>query len=97
MWLPNTDPSGSGLILNTRFKGQEAAAADAPAHAHLGILGVVGFLMKDLAANPPRVLLLEVAAIDLLGQHLGQAPARELGGAVDALGVVTVGAPEDAG
>ena len=52
MWLPNTDPSGSGLILNTRFKGQEAAPADAPMHAHLGILGVVGFLMKDLAANP---------------------------------------------
>jgi pimeloyl-ACP methyl ester carboxylesterase len=52
MWLPNTDPSGSGLILNTRFKGQEGAPADAPMHAHLGILGVVGFLMKDLAANP---------------------------------------------
>ena len=23
MWVPNTDPSGSGLILNSRFKGQE--------------------------------------------------------------------------
>jgi pimeloyl-ACP methyl ester carboxylesterase len=52
MWLPNTDPSGSGLILNTRFKGQEGAPDGAPMHAHLGILGVVGFLMKDLAANP---------------------------------------------
>ena len=52
MWLPNTDPSGSGLILNARFRGQEGAAADAPMHAHLGILGVVGFLMKDLSANP---------------------------------------------
>jgi tannase/feruloyl esterase len=52
MWLPNTDPSGSGLILNTRFKGQEGAPDNAPMHAHLGILGVVGFLMKDLAANP---------------------------------------------
>jgi len=52
MWLPNTDPSGSGLILNGRFKGQEGAPDNAPMHAHLGILGVVGFLMKDLAANP---------------------------------------------
>src|SRR6185295_2415726 len=38
MWLPNTDPSGSGLILNARFREQEGAAADAPMHAHLGIL-----------------------------------------------------------
>ena len=29
MWLPNTDPSGSGLIADTRFRGQEGAAADA--------------------------------------------------------------------
>jgi hypothetical protein len=52
MWLPNTDPSGSGLILPTRFKGQEGAAADAPPHSHLGVLGVTGFLMKNPGANP---------------------------------------------
>jgi hypothetical protein len=52
MWVPNTDPSGSGLILPTRFKGQEGAAADAPLHSHLGVLGVTGFLMKNLGANP---------------------------------------------
>ena len=52
MWLPNTDPSGSGLISPTRFKGQEGAAPDAPNHSHLGILGVTGFLMQDLSANP---------------------------------------------
>jgi len=52
MWVPNTDPSGSGLILNARFKGQEGAADTSPMHAHLGIAGVVGFLMKDLSANP---------------------------------------------
>ena len=52
MWLPNTDPSGSGLISPTRFKGQEGAAPDAPHHSHLGILGVTGFLMQDLSANP---------------------------------------------
>jgi hypothetical protein len=52
MWLPNTDPSGSGLILPARFRGQEGAAADAPMHSHLGVLGVTGFLMKDVKANP---------------------------------------------
>jgi pimeloyl-ACP methyl ester carboxylesterase len=52
MWLPNTDPSGSGLIADRRFKGQEGAEADAPVHAHLGVLGVTGFLMRDLSANP---------------------------------------------
>ena len=52
MWLPNTDPSGSGLILPARFRGQEGAADDAPMHSHLGVLGVTGFLMRDLTANP---------------------------------------------
>ena len=52
MWVPNTDPSGSGLILDARFTGQEGAAADAATHSHLGILGVTGFLMKNLSANP---------------------------------------------
>jgi hypothetical protein len=52
MWLPNTDPSGSGLILGSRFREQEGAPADAPMHSHLGVLGVTGFLMKDLSANP---------------------------------------------
>jgi len=51
MWVPNTDPSGSGLILDARFAGQEGAPYGAM-HTHLGILGVTGFLMKDLAANP---------------------------------------------
>ena len=52
MWVPNTDPSGSGLIADARYRGQEGAAADAAMHSHLGILGVTGFLMRDLAANP---------------------------------------------
>ncbi len=52
MWVPNTDPSGSGLIERARYAGQEGAAPDAPMHAHLGVLGVTGFLMQDLAANP---------------------------------------------
>jgi feruloyl esterase len=52
MWTPTTDPSGSGLIAATRFRGQEGAAPDAALHTHLGVLGVTGFLMRDLAANP---------------------------------------------
>jgi feruloyl esterase len=52
MWVPNTDPSGSGLILNARFKGQEGAAENAQNHSHLGVLGVTGFLMKNTRANP---------------------------------------------
>ena len=52
MWVPNTDPSGSGLILDGRFRGQEGADDNSPVHAHLGVLGVTGFLMKNLSANP---------------------------------------------
>jgi hypothetical protein len=52
MWVPNTDPSGSGLILPARFRGQEGAAADTPMHRHLGVIGVTGFLMQDPTANP---------------------------------------------
>jgi pimeloyl-ACP methyl ester carboxylesterase len=52
MWVPTTDPSGSGLLVNARFKGQEGAAATAQNHSHLGVLGVTGFLMKNPAANP---------------------------------------------
>ncbi|HEY2380158.1 MAG TPA: tannase/feruloyl esterase family alpha/beta hydrolase [Terriglobia bacterium] len=52
MWVPNIDPSGSGLIMNARFNGQEGAPENAPNHSHLGVLGVTGFLMKDIHANP---------------------------------------------
>jgi len=52
MWVPTTDPSGSGLILPNRFRGQEGAPENAPMHSHLGVLGVTGFLMKNVNANP---------------------------------------------
>jgi pimeloyl-ACP methyl ester carboxylesterase len=52
MWVPTTDPSGSGLIENARYRGQEGAAETARNHSHLGALGVTGFLMKNPAANP---------------------------------------------
>jgi feruloyl esterase len=52
MWVPNTDPAGSGLIADRRFRGQEGASDNAPMHSHLGVLGVTGFLMQNLSANP---------------------------------------------
>jgi len=51
MWLPGTDPGGSGLIVTSRYRGQEGAAANAAMFTHLGILGVTGFLFQNLAAN----------------------------------------------
>ena len=51
MWLPNNDPSGSGLIAKTRYRGQAGAAEDAPIFSHVGTLGATGFLMHDLDAN----------------------------------------------
>ena len=52
MWFPNTDPSGSGLIESRRYKGQEGAAENAPLHSQMGVLGVTGFLMRDVKADP---------------------------------------------
>jgi hypothetical protein len=52
MWLPNTDPSGSGLIANARVRGQEGAAENAANYGWIGVLGVTAFLMQDLKANP---------------------------------------------
>jgi feruloyl esterase len=52
MWAPTIDPSGSGLLAGMRFQGQEGAAADAARHAHLGVLGVTGWMQRDLSANP---------------------------------------------
>jgi feruloyl esterase len=52
MWVPNTDPSGSGVIADRRFRGQEGAGDNAPMHTQLGGLGVTGFLMQNLSANP---------------------------------------------
>jgi pimeloyl-ACP methyl ester carboxylesterase len=52
MWLPTTDPASFGTITSTRYKGQEGAPDNAPVHSSLGVLGVTGFLMQNLSANP---------------------------------------------
>ncbi len=52
MWTPTVDPAGFGMMTDTRYKGQEGADIDAPIFTSLGILGVTGFLMQDLSANP---------------------------------------------
>jgi hypothetical protein len=51
MWVP-TSAVGGGLLAGQRFRGQEGAAADAPFFSNQGTVGVVGFVMQDLAANP---------------------------------------------
>lgn len=70
MWVPNTDPSGSGLITPNRYRGQEGAAEDARLHGHLGTLGVTGFLMRNLKANPLDYV--EGGAFDARRRELSQ-------------------------
>jgi feruloyl esterase len=52
MWLPTTEPDGFGMIDSRRYKGQEGADANAQVHNFMGTLGVTGFLMQDIKANP---------------------------------------------
>ncbi|NMC41723.1 MAG: tannase/feruloyl esterase family alpha/beta hydrolase, partial [Bacteroidales bacterium] len=52
MWLPSTSPNDFGMITGVRYKGQEGADENARVHTSLGVLGVTGFLMKDIKANP---------------------------------------------
>jgi Tannase and feruloyl esterase len=43
---------GGGLFFGQRFRGQEGAPADAPVFTVLGSIGVNGFAMQDVDANP---------------------------------------------
>ena len=52
MWLPTITPDDFGTITGTRSKGQEGADENARLHASLGTLGVTGFMMQDVKANP---------------------------------------------
>ena len=52
MWLPTIEPDGFGMITGTRYKGQEGADESAKYHSSLGTLGVTGFLMQNIKANP---------------------------------------------
>ncbi len=52
MWVPCIDPSGFGMITDTRYNGQEGAEPNALMYTSLGILGVTAFLIQDLSANP---------------------------------------------
>jgi len=46
------DMEGGNLLVSKRWKGQEGAKSDAAIHSSLGGLGVIGFIMQDLSANP---------------------------------------------
>ena len=52
MWLPTIEPDGFGMIAGQRFKGQEGAPENAQAHGSLGTLGLTGFILQDIKANP---------------------------------------------
>lgn len=60
MWAPSTEvavgglppASGNALLNDIRYRGQEGAAADARVFSALGSIGITGFLLRDLAANP---------------------------------------------
>jgi feruloyl esterase len=52
MWLPTITPDDFGTITGVRYKGQEGAGENAQMHSSLGTLGVTGFLMQDIKANP---------------------------------------------
>jgi len=43
---------GGGLLAGERYRGQEGAADDARVFSALGSIGVNGFVMQDLRANP---------------------------------------------
>ena len=52
MWLPSINPDDFGTITGSRYKGQEGADDKAQVHSSLGTIGVTGFLMQDIKANP---------------------------------------------
>jgi hypothetical protein len=52
MYLPGTDAGGNGIIVPTRYRGQEGASPTAPIYSWLGGPAVMGFLFQDLNANP---------------------------------------------
>jgi feruloyl esterase len=44
--------AGGGLLVGQRYHGQEGAASDAPVFSNLGSIGVIGFILQDLEADP---------------------------------------------
>jgi hypothetical protein len=52
MWMPTIAPDDFGTITAARYKGQEGADENARVHSSLGTLGVTGFMMRDVKADP---------------------------------------------
>lgn len=56
MWAPTSAVAGAGgfggLFTAERYQGQEGAASDARVFSALGSIGVNGFMMQDITANP---------------------------------------------
>lgn len=74
MWLPTLAPDDFGTITGTRYKGQEGGGENAQVHSSLGSLGVTGFMMKEVNANP----------LDYPGDQKMMARRKELSGWLDA-------------
>jgi hypothetical protein len=49
---PGGGGGGGGFLAGQRFNGQEGAPAGAPSFGNQGTIGVTGFVMQDLDANP---------------------------------------------
>jgi feruloyl esterase len=49
---PGGGGGGGGFLAGQRFNGQEGAPAGAPNFGNQGTIGVTGFVMRDLDANP---------------------------------------------
>lgn len=79
MWAPTTAVAGGGfggLFTDTRYRGQEGAAADAPLFATLGTNGVYGIFMQNLQGNPLDFNLAEHGArYAMLSPHLDSTQA----------------------
>ena len=55
MWLPNTDPSGSGLIVRRASAGRKARPRMPAMHSHLGIAGRHGVPDEGSLGEPARL------------------------------------------
>jgi feruloyl esterase len=65
MWAPSTAVNGGmlgELFTDTRYRGQEGAADDAPVFEVLGTLGVIGFYLQDVNGDPLNFTLEEHGA-----------------------------------
>lgn len=52
MWVPNISPQGDAMMDDTRYRGQEGAAPEAPVYSWRAAVMVLGGLFQDHGADP---------------------------------------------